>query len=75
MPKCPSKHPIKICARCGEVKPVDAFGWRNKEHTLRNSRCAPCERAHAREKYHKSKGDKLTRPYVRRKPLMDEEGR
>lgn len=38
------------CAHCGQTKPEDDFGWRNAQHTLRQSWCRRCLNAAPRRR-------------------------
>jgi hypothetical protein len=37
---------MKRCGRCGELKTVDEFGFRNKAQARRHSVCKPCQRVY-----------------------------
>lgn len=40
----------KRCVRCGTVKPVSEFNWRNKTKGHRQSKCSPCQSEYQRER-------------------------
>lgn len=40
---------MKTCTKCGEAKPLDAFGKRSKAKDGHANRCLPCDAAHQRE--------------------------
>lgn len=48
---------MKICSSCGKEKPENEFHWKNKEHTILNSKCKICSNARTtelrRERYRK----------------------
>jgi hypothetical protein len=41
----------KMCGRCREVKPIDAFCWRRKVRGQRDNLCRPCRSDYHREHY------------------------
>lgn len=45
----------KHCSGCGQVKPVDAFGWKDKTKGLRQARCPDCARAYQAQWYQRNK--------------------
>lgn len=48
---------MKLCSECKQEKPESEFYWKNKEHTILNSKCKLCSNAQAtalrRERYEK----------------------
>lgn len=44
-----------FCTSCGEEKPLDEFGFRNKKKGIRHLRCKACTRAYNRQHYQDNK--------------------
>jgi hypothetical protein len=42
---------LKPCGRCGEIKPVEDFAWRQKARGQRDNYCRPCRAEYGREHY------------------------
>lgn len=68
-----------ICSRCGVVKDVDQFHWKNKANGTRQRRCKECWRAYIREWYVANKPKVLAktrrqnqRKYAALKAYVDE---
>ena len=64
----------KLCKTCGELKPIDEFPWRNKQHTSRKNKCYSCLNQYAREHYRKDidksrEQGRLRRSYYRNKDI------
>lgn len=63
---------MKRCGRCGEEKPVDEFGWKNKAKAQRQSYCRPCVRAKSKAHYEANKAAYMARNVVKKKQLQTE---
>jgi hypothetical protein len=33
---------MKVCSKCGEAKPIDAFSWNDARHVIRRAECRTC---------------------------------
>jgi hypothetical protein len=42
---------MRKCARCGQLKSLSEFGWKNEAKGWRASYCRPCVRANSRDHY------------------------
>ena len=56
---------VKMCSRCGKVKPVEEFHWKNKAKGTRSSWCRDCKNERSRANYwaHPETSRKVCRLY------------
>jgi hypothetical protein len=45
---------MKQCGSCKQEKPIDEFGWKDKEKSKRRSACRECMRIYIRNHYYKN---------------------
>ncbi|HUG55497.1 MAG TPA: hypothetical protein VMJ92_00335, partial [Candidatus Limnocylindrales bacterium] len=65
--------PVRRCAKCGELKPLEAFRIKNKARGTRVSYCDPCRLVYSREHYYLNRSSYVTRSRAwkkRERPLI-----
>lgn len=57
----------KVCTRCGEPKPIDEFGWKNREKGWRQCYCRECMKEFRKEHYRSAPGPYNARARAQKK--------
>ena len=61
-----AENMFRRCSRCGLVLPEEAFGWRDRARTRRQTYCRPCFAAYHREWYGRHRDAQIARVNQRR---------